>query len=217
MTSAQQPAAPRKRREQQRAVDTKLGIVLAALAEFADKGFDAASMRTIAERTGLQHQLITYHFQSKQALWEAVAAHIFANLEWLRRDRNAEDGSLSPIEQLRLEYFQVFQTTAEHPDFHHFMLRENRPGGPRLQWIIERYLKPYFLRLRPLIKAAQRAGDLPKGEPVLIHHLVISMITTLTAMGPDIRAISGLEPTTPQTLRTFWKLIEAVLFTPRSG
>lgn len=216
MTTAEQPAAPRKRREQQRAVDTKLNIVMAALAEFADKGFEAASIRTIAERTGLKHQLITYHFQSKQALWEAVAVHIFANLDWLRSERS-DDALLSPIQKLRLEYFEIYQTTVEHPEFHHFMLRENRPGSTRLRWISDQYLKPHFARLSPLIKAAQRAGDLPKGEPILLHYMVVSMITTLTAMGPDIEAIAGVKPTEPKTIQSFWKLIEAVLFKPRGG
>lgn len=217
MTTEEQAAAPRKRRAQQRGVDTRINIVLAALAEFADKGFEAASMRTIAERTGLQHQLITYHFQSKQALWQAVAAHIFENLEWLRRGRDDGDASLAPIAQLRLEYHEIYRTTIEHPAFHHFMLRENRPGSPQLEWISEHYLKPHFARLKPLIQAAQRAGQLPRGEPILLHYMVVSMITTLTAMGTDIQAIDGVPPDDPKTVKAFWKLIEAVLFKPASA
>ena len=71
--SAKKVAVPRKRAEQQRAQSTRTAILEAALAEFAEKGFEAASIRSIAERTGFQHPLITYHYPSKDLLWQAVA------------------------------------------------------------------------------------------------------------------------------------------------
>ena len=70
-----------KRREQQRAIETRLMILDAALTEFAQRGFEAASIRRIAERTRLQHPLVTYHFKSKLILWRAVAEHAFAEIK----------------------------------------------------------------------------------------------------------------------------------------
>ncbi len=55
---------PRKRAEQQRALDTRASILDAAIAEFAERGFEGASIRAIADRLGLQHPLITYHYRS---------------------------------------------------------------------------------------------------------------------------------------------------------
>src|SRR6266478_8955097 len=78
---------PRKRAEQQRSQATRSAILEAALAEFAEKGFAAASIRSIAERTGFQHPLITYHFPSKDLLWQAVAEEAFERIrrEWDER------------------------------------------------------------------------------------------------------------------------------------
>src|ERR1700720_4361387 len=75
---------PQKRAEQRRAVDTRRAILNAALVEFAEKGFDAASIRAIANRTGLQHPLITYHFRNKDILWRATAEYAFGRIreEW---------------------------------------------------------------------------------------------------------------------------------------
>src|SRR5258708_31124264 len=77
-----------KRAEQQRAVNTRRAILDAALTEFAEKGFDAASIRVIAERTGLQHPLITYHFRNKDILWRSAAEFAFEQIreEWDRLD-----------------------------------------------------------------------------------------------------------------------------------
>jgi len=91
---------PRKRAEQQRSLTTRASILNAAIAEFAERGFDGASIRAIADRLGLQHPLITYHYRSKDILWRAAAEHAFAQIrtEW---DISAPEGSdFSPLERL---------------------------------------------------------------------------------------------------------------------
>ena len=74
-----------------------------AIAEFAERGFEGASIRAIADRLDLQHPLITYHYRSKDILWRAAAEHAFAQIrtEW---DILAPEGSeLSPLARLRQE------------------------------------------------------------------------------------------------------------------
>src|SRR6266850_3976869 len=115
-----------KRREQQRAIATRKLILDASLSEFAQRGFEAASIRRIAERTGLQHPLITYHFRSKEILWRAVAEHIFTQIKALWDERAPPHSHMSPIDRIRAEYRAHLRFTMEYPDFHHFMLRESR-------------------------------------------------------------------------------------------
>src|SRR6201994_4298233 len=83
---------PRKRAEQQRSIETRAAILNAAIAEFAERGFEGASIRAIADRLGLQHPLITYHYPTKDMLWRAAAEHAFAQIrdEW---DAAARQGS----------------------------------------------------------------------------------------------------------------------------
>ena len=112
---------PRKRAEQQRSIETRGAILDAAIAEFAQRGFEAASIRAIADRLGLQHPLITYHYRSKDILWRAAAEHAFAKIrtEW---DISAPEGSdLSPLARLRQEYTTLFRYTVGFPEFHRFM------------------------------------------------------------------------------------------------
>src|ERR1700687_2435194 len=73
-----------RRAEQQRAQETRAAILNAALTEFASKGFEAASIRSIADRVGLQHPLITDHYGSKDIRWHAVAEYVFERIrhEW---------------------------------------------------------------------------------------------------------------------------------------
>src|ERR1700719_3234365 len=78
--SVERRGRPRKRAEQQRSVATRAAILNAAIAEFAARGFEGASIRAIADRLGLQHPLITYHYRSKDILWRAAAEHAFAQI-----------------------------------------------------------------------------------------------------------------------------------------
>src|SRR6202035_5235575 len=115
---------PRKRAEQQRSVATRAAILNAAIAEFAERGFEGASIRAIADRLGLQHPLITYHYRSKDILWRAAAEHAFTRIREEWDDRAPELATMSPLERLRQEYRTVFEYTAAFPEFHRFMRQE---------------------------------------------------------------------------------------------
>src|SRR5271167_2228190 len=90
-------AHPRKRAEQQRSLETRASILNAAIAEFAQRGFDGASIRAIADRLGLQHPLITYHYRSKDILWRAAAEHAFAQIRAGWDISAPENSNLPPL------------------------------------------------------------------------------------------------------------------------
>lgn len=156
-----------KRAEQQRAQDTRSAILNAALSEFADKGFDAASVRSIADRIGLQHPLITYHFRTKDDLWRAVAEHVFLKIREEWDLRLSDSDSMTAVERLRLVYRTLFRFTVEYPEFHRFMRQEARTHSARLQWVADSVSGPLIEWLLPQIRAAQEQGGLPKVEPIL--------------------------------------------------
>jgi AcrR family transcriptional regulator len=138
---------PRKRAEQQRSIETRASILNAAIAEFAERGFEGASIRAIADRLGLQHPLITYHYRSKDILWRAAAEYAFAQIrsDW---DISAPEGSdLSPLARLRQEYTTLFRYTLAFPEFHRFMRQEALTNNPRLKWVAETVLTPLLGRL----------------------------------------------------------------------
>src|SRR5260370_17942221 len=94
-SGAERRGRPRKRAEQQRALETRGAILDAAITELAARGFEGASIRAIADRLGLQHPPITYHYRSKDILSRAAAAHAFAHIR-ARRDTSAPQHSNLP-------------------------------------------------------------------------------------------------------------------------
>lgn len=56
--------------------DTRQTIVIAAADLFRKQGYAATTMQQVAEVTGISKGNLTYHFHSKQALYEAVHAQV---------------------------------------------------------------------------------------------------------------------------------------------
>src|ERR1700731_406022 len=126
---------PRKRAEQQRSLETRGAILDAAIAEFAERGFEGASIRSIADRLGLQHPLITYHYRSKDILWRAAAEHAFAQIRAGGDTSAPQDSDLPPLARLREEYGTLFRYTVAFPEFHRFMRQEAVGNNPRLKGV----------------------------------------------------------------------------------
>ena len=69
-----------------RAVDTKEKILDAAEELFADVGYDAVSVRDVARRARLLLGIISYHFRTKEILFEEVIARRAEELNRRRRE-----------------------------------------------------------------------------------------------------------------------------------
>ena len=200
------------RAEQRRASVTRAQILDAAMTEFAEKGFDGASIRKIADRIGVQHPLITYHFQTKDVLWRATAENAFANIrqEW---DGLVPAGmAIPPLERLKAEYRTLFRYTVIFPDFHRFMRQEAKADTPRLRWMTETVMRPLLDRLLPQIVEAQAAGLLPGSDPLLFHYMMISLTATFCDFGNEIRIIGNLSSADTDRFDAYWKMVETVVF-----
>jgi AcrR family transcriptional regulator len=185
----------------------------AALNEFAERGFDGASMRHIGERAGLEYTLITYHFRTKDALWRAVAEDAFAQIEEKWNKAVPVDSQMSAADRVREEFRTFLQFTIEHTAFHHFMLRENQVSGPRLAWLTENVLSKTRERILPQIRAAQADGALMKADPNLLYYMLIGMTSVLSSLKGEMSETIGFSLDNSRAVNRYWKLIEQAVFT----
>jgi AcrR family transcriptional regulator len=203
-----------RRREQQRSVETRLAILQAALAIFAEHGFEGTSTRAIGERAGLHYTLITYHFGTKDALWRATAEHFFTEMVdmW---DREALDIDPSkPLDLLKSEFRNLLRFSISNPDFHRFMINESRSNDDRLTWLMDTFLAPIMLKTVPQIKAAQAVGGLPDINPVLIHYFLVGATTIISSLGGEIQEHLKDEPDDLDLAALYWDIVDRMIFRP---
>lgn len=180
--------------------DGRRRILDAALEEFATFGVDGTTLRRIAERAGTQHQLIVYHFKSKDALWKAVVADICVNVRSLILGLERDSKVLGPAKALRQLVRDVVQLTAARPQLHRMLTFEGRSDNERLRWWMSEYVRDFYGLSTRLIREAQKAGVARPGHPGRLHYAMIGLITTSFVFEPEYRAMTKIDPFNPREI-----------------
>lgn len=127
--------------QQARAFEKKALILQHALEFFAAHGFDGANVRDIARAAGTTHSMITYHFGTKEELWQEAVSHMFNRLNTEIQLDEAATQNLSEVERYRCLIRNYVRYCARHPEHFRITIAETIRGGERLKWMVEKYVK----------------------------------------------------------------------------
>ncbi len=198
------------RKQQQRSIITQQKLLDAAIEAFSENGFKGTSTRDIAERAGVHHPLITYHFKNKDQLWRAAADRVFRDFRRSLTDSFEESQVLDPKERMaQMIRAYVFYAKSQ-PALHKVLVQEASYPNPRLDWLIETHLKPFFDASFGLIEELQRMGVAPAGNPALLFNMIRLSTGGLLALGNELRNSSGLDVEDPDTLEELADMIVRV-------
>ena len=75
-TAARSPKARREPNEERIRARNQRLILKAAIEVFSKKGFDGTPISEIAEKSGLPKANVYYYFETKEAIYRAVIAHL---------------------------------------------------------------------------------------------------------------------------------------------
>ncbi len=198
-----------RRKTQQRTVQTKDAILEAALLEFADHGYEGASLRRIGEQAGINHRLIQHHFGCKEMLWQATARHVLGQLERRLSDRAKGLAGVREAEFLRLIFREFVLFSAECPALNRFMLQANY-SPERMDWFIDNILNASELAPLTLIARAQKAGIFIAGDPARLHYLFIGAATSIFAFGTEFKQVTGHDPYDEQIINEHIDMLESI-------
>lgn len=183
---------------QRRSHETQERILAAAIAVFAERGFDGASTHQIAERAGVNQPLILYHFGSKELLWLAAAESILDQfLEGWRQRVEWLEG-LGSAARLKIILEDLVGFAAEHPELFQFLVEANKRDNRQLASLVRSRLKPHFDFVCGEIEEAQSEGAMLAGNPALIHYAMIGAAATLGTLGRQFEMLTGVAANQPE-------------------
>ncbi|HXH47414.1 MAG TPA: TetR/AcrR family transcriptional regulator [Bradyrhizobium sp.] len=173
-------------------VATRKKLLTAARQEFARHGFAGARVDEIAERAGVNKQLVYHYFGDKDALYLAVLEWVYEDIREQERRLNLE--GLPPEKAIRKLIEASFDHLAENPDFIVLLNDENRGGAPHVRGStrLEAMHSPLVRSVSHILNEGVRSGVFRKGiDPVQLYISIAGLSYFFFSNTPTLSAIFG--------------------------
>ena len=171
---------------------TRTALLHAALACFAENGYEGTSIRMIADRAQRPLSLLAHHFKNKEGLYIEVFKFIFEHTLVMSHLHSTPGGGCTPrdkeeAQKLLREQFQdiftdVTRHCIDHNPIHEYgsrlWLQELRSARPTLTPIFNTYVKPFTETIRKCIQVLR-----PDLEEAAVAVMGISMIGMIASHG----------------------------------
>lgn len=192
---------------------TRQAILEEALKSFADRGFDGATLRPIADAAGVNVGLIKYYFDTKEQLWRESVGLAFARLSSSIEDTLPDLVDLDPEDQMRFLVRRIMRFISVTPDFSRVMNDEGKRDTERMRWLVDTHIRPLYDRIEMMIRVLQERGTLRADiHPAQFVYHGIGAMTLLFSQAPECRYMTGFDPTSEEALEKHIDLmLESVL------
>jgi AcrR family transcriptional regulator len=194
-------------------------ILAAASKMFADRGYEAVTLRAIAEEIGYTHAVIYQHFPDK---WHILAELSRETIGLMIQNFDAIAAQhLAPKERLFATSRGLIQFCTAHPQqFRNVFFGPENRNGIRAGQYIDDIGKPLFQRFIHLFFEVAREERLPGKDDMVVAHTWWYTIFGLATL----MVIQGVVPDRPgqtlvveQTIATLWAGVKAVPRLPKSA
>lgn len=202
---------------------TRAAILEAATREFAQEGVAGARTDAIARTARVNKALLYYYFKDKETLYGAVVDQIFAGLA--ERIHAALGRDLSPREKYLAYVAAHFDYIASNPVLPRIAQREwmsaGRNASPHLRRIVQRYLRPIFLKVSEVLREGIAAGEFRRVDPIQFVPSTVAIVVSYFANAPLLAMMAPGDPLSPERIATrraaVLDFVSAALFLDPAG
>lgn len=178
---------------------------------FPRHGFDGTSIRAITREAHANLGAVTYHFGSKQALYEAVVRSLALPFRERLAVAAAEPGT--PLDRLERVVRAFFGHLAEHPELPRLILHQLASERPMPETAIQ-VLRANHQTIATVIAEGQRDGSVRAGDPRLLALSIGSQPMLLTLIRRVLEQAVVLDQQDPGVWRD---LVDSVAGFVRAG
>ncbi len=187
-------------------------VLHAALECFGAFGFEGTSTRAVAERAGLSHPLLLYHFESKDRLWQCTMEDVLGRYQSALYARLGTVDVTDAVAGLRAFIENFVEFSARTPQLHRIMTQESTQGSERINWLIDAHLLDSFSQVCELIRRGQTAGKVRDGDAARLYYAVIGLGGTLFSVSTEFELLTQRNVFDAEEVRQNIELIFDFLF-----
>lgn len=155
-------------------------VMDAATKLFAERGYAGTSIADVAALAAVSKPAILYYFADKDTLWRATVDELWAEVEAFYAERWPTD--LSPSRQLIEQALTLFiEAALRWPAYVRIPFIEGAAPSWRSEWLVDKHFRPHVRTTDRIIRACQREGSLPPGDPAHLQSLLTSGINVFVA------------------------------------
>ncbi len=178
--------------------DTAAELVSVATELFAEHGYEGTSVRMIIDKAGANLGAVTYHFGSKEALYERVFRVATEPFRPYLVEVVGIEGS--PIDRLERFVRGLFQYLRDHPTLPRLITQHLASHLPLLD-SVRQTMVGNISQLAALIAEGQRDGTIREGDPKLMALSIGSQPLFLSLIGQALREGTAIDQADPETMQ----------------
>lgn len=191
---------------------TRERILAAALDLFSELSFDGATTREIASRAGVTQPLLNHHFGSKDELWRAAVDGLFGELETALTARAEGLRGVDELTAAKLLVREFVAFSAAHPQLHRVITQECKTNGPRMDWLVERHIRPRYEQTTAMFAHLVAAGHVPDIPVEHLYYLLTGAAPTMFVLAPECRRLTGIDPQAPDVVEAHADAVITLIF-----
>jgi AcrR family transcriptional regulator len=191
---------------------TRERILDAALDLFSELSFDGATTRDIAARAGVTQPLLSYHFRSKDDLWRSAVDGLFQALRRTLAERAEGLRGVDELTAARLMVREFVYFSAAHPQLHRIITQECKSDGPRMDWLVDRHVRPIYELTTALFARLVEQGHVPDIPAPHLYYILIGAGPTMFVLAPECRRLAGIDPQGPDVVEAHADAVTRLIF-----
>jgi AcrR family transcriptional regulator len=207
--SPPEPVNPKRiRRVQERTEVARASLIRAGVPLFAEKGFDAVSVRDIEIAAEVKRGMMAYHFGDKETFWKAVADFTFEQIDAQRDLRLDMMKDISDREGLALMIRFYVRFYAQHPELSRLMAQEARQESWRIDYLVVTHIRPGSMALEQHVR---KILNLSAREFAHWYYIMLSASATIFSFEPECKRLFGFNPRNEDVIETHADMIVQML------
>jgi TetR/AcrR family transcriptional regulator len=173
-----------------------------ALEAFAELGYEGTSVREIARKLGVSHNLIPQRIGAKDELWRKSVDQGFGRLMLDILAALSGEDLPDDVERLRAVVTKFVEANTSRPALVRIIAKEAVIAGPRFDYLFENYIEPVRVMGAELLDRLHATGRLRTSSVSLLYFFMTHGAGGPAALpGLAQRFGSSVDPDDPEAVR----------------